>query len=159
MGYAQSGAISAFFKEKASVEDFVKEHSNILIRAAKSIDKAVIGVEALECWEQLKVHGMSLARYFGERKMELLSGKIEFLTKIKLKTTPHWLINKARLEKHLESGDGRGSAIVIIVRNSIETSQLYSKELRFGGTLKVVEKYWEAELLSICMSCTEIRHD
>ena len=48
MGYAQSGAISALLKEKASAEDLVKEHSNVLIRAAKFIDEAVIGVEALE---------------------------------------------------------------------------------------------------------------
>ncbi len=72
MGYAQSRAISALLKEKTSKEDLVKEHSNILIRAAKSIDEVVIGVEVLEHWEQLKVHGISLARYCGERKMKLL---------------------------------------------------------------------------------------
>ena len=38
-------------------------------------------------------------------------------------------------------------------------SSLCSKGVRFGGTLKVVEKYWEAGLLSICMSCTGIGHD
>lgn len=108
VGYAQSGAISAFLKEKASAEDLVKEHSNVLIRAAKSIDEAVIGVEALERWERLKVHGMSLARYFGEGKMELLSREIESSTGIKFKTTPRWLINEARLEERLESGDGEG---------------------------------------------------
>lgn len=43
--------------------------------------------------------------------------------------------------------------------NSTEASQLCSKGLRFGGTLKVVEKYWEAGPCSICMSCAEIRHD
>lgn len=102
---------------------------------------------------------MSLARYFGEGKMELLSRKIESLTGIKLKTIPCWLINEARLEERLESGDRRGSAIVITVGNSTEASQLSSKRLRFGGNLKVVEKYWEARPLSICMSYTGIGHD
>lgn len=136
VGYAQSGAISALLTEKASAEYLVREHSNVLIRAAKSIDEIVIGVEALERWQRLKVHGMSLARYFGEGEMELLSREIESSTGIKLKTTPRWLINEARLEERLESGNGRGSAIVITVGNSTEASQLCSKGLRFGALLK-----------------------
>ncbi len=79
VGYAQSGAISALLTEKASAEDLVKEHSNVLIRAAKSIDEAVIGVEALERWQRLKVHGMSLARYFGEGKWSYSPAKLSLL--------------------------------------------------------------------------------
>ena len=48
VGYAQSGAISALLQEKTSIKDLVKEHSNILIEAAKFIDEVVIGMEALE---------------------------------------------------------------------------------------------------------------
>ncbi len=91
--------------------------------------------------------------------MDLLSCEIESLTGIKLKTIPRWLINEARLEERLKSGDGRRSTIVITMRNSTEVFQLCSKGLRFGGTLKVIEKYWEAGPLSICMSCTGIGHD
>ena len=72
VGYSQSGAISALLTEKSSAEILVKDHSNMLIRAAKSIDEKVIGIEALERWQRLKVHGMSLARYLGDGKMELL---------------------------------------------------------------------------------------
>ncbi len=86
--YAQSGAISALLKEKISAEDLVKEHSNVLIKAAKSIDEVVIRGEALKHWERLKLHGMSLARYFGEGKIELLLCKIESSIGIKLKITP-----------------------------------------------------------------------
>ena len=52
-----------------------------------------------------------------------------------------WLISETRLEERLESGTGRSSAIVITVGNSTEASTLCAKGLRFGGTLKVVEKY------------------
>ena len=88
VGHAQSGAISALLTEKSSAEDLIKEHSIVLIRAAKSIDEAVIGVKALERWQRLKVHGMPLARYLGEGKMELLCREIKSSTRIKLKTTP-----------------------------------------------------------------------
>lgn len=159
VGYSQSGAISGLLTEKSNAEDLIRDHSNALIRAAKSVDEGVIGVEALERWQRLKVHGMPLLRYFGEGKMELLCREIESSTGIKLKTTPRWLINEARLEERLESGDGRGSAIVITVGNEAEASKLCAKGLRFGGAPKVVEKYWEAGPSSVCMTCSGIGHD
>ncbi len=135
VGYAQSGAISALLTEKSSAEDLIKEHSNMLIRAAKSIDKAVIWVEALERWQRFKMHEMPLARYLGEGKMGLLCREIQSSTGVKLKTTPRCLINEAQLEECLESGNGRGSAIVITVGKSTEGSRQSSKRLRFGGAL------------------------
>ena len=159
VGYSQSGAISALLTEKSNAESLVRDHSNMLIRAAKSVDEKVIGIEALERWQRLKVHGMSLARYLGEGKMELLRREIESSTGIQLKTLPRWLISETRLEERLESGSGRGSAIVITVGNSAEASKLCSKGLRFGGALKVVEKYWEAGPSSVCMSCAGVGHD
>ncbi len=159
VGYSQSGAISALLTEKSSAEQLVNNHSNILIRAAKAVDAGVIGVEALERWQRLKVHGMSLARYLGKGKMEVLCREIESSTGIQLKTVPRWLISESRLEERLESGTGRGSAIVITVGTSEEAAKLCSKGLRFGGALKVVEKYWEAGPGSVCLSCAGVGHD
>lgn len=150
VGYSQSGAISAVLTERSNAEELISNDSNILIRAAKSVDERVIGVEAFERWQRLKVHGMSLARYLGEGKMEIVCREIESSTGIQLKTLPRWLINENRLEERLESGNGRGCAIVITVGNSAEASKLCSKGLRFGGALKVVEKYWEAGPGSVC---------
>lgn len=48
VGYLQSEAISALFTEKSNAEKLISNHSNILIRAAKSVDKGVIEIEALE---------------------------------------------------------------------------------------------------------------
>ena len=72
---------------------------------------------------------------------------------------PRWLISETRLEERLELGTGRGLAIVITVGNSAEASTLCAKGLRFGGALKVVEKYWEAGPGSVCMSCAGIGHN
>ena len=58
--YAPSGSISALLTEKADATMLLPQRSNMLIRAAKTIDDAVIGVEVLEQWHRLKVHGMSL---------------------------------------------------------------------------------------------------
>ncbi len=113
VGYSQSGAISALLMEKSNAENLVKDHSNMLIRAAKSVDEKVIGIETLEQCERLKVHGMSLMRYLGDGKMELLRREIESSTGIELKTRPRWLISEARLEERLESGNGRGQLLLL----------------------------------------------
>lgn len=68
----QFGAISALLTKKSSVEQLDCNHSNILMRDAKLVDSDVIGIEASERWQRLKVYGMSLARYLGKRKMEIL---------------------------------------------------------------------------------------
>ena len=139
VSYSQSGAISALFTEKGNAIELLKTRTNVLIRAAKAVDAAVIGVEALEHWQRLKVHGMPLSRYLGEEKMELLRREVESSTGIKLKTTPRWLIHESRLRERQESANNRGSAIVITVANHSEASHLCARGLRFGGALKVVE--------------------
>lgn len=86
---------------------------------------------------------MLLVRYLGKRKIEVLCCKIKLFTKIKLKTVLCLLISESRLEECLEFGTRKRSAIIIIVGTSEETTNLYSKKLRYGGVLKIVEKYME----------------
>ena len=97
--YSPSRAVSALLTEKANAGLLIPRLSNVLIRAAKTVDEAIMEVEILEHWQRLKVHGMSLDRYLGERKMELLKQEVESSTGIQLKTLPHWLINENRLRK------------------------------------------------------------
>lgn len=97
VGYSQSDAISALLTDKADAAELLKTRINILIRAAKTVDQAVIGAETLERWHRLKVHGMSLERYLGEGKMALFKREVESSTGIELKTTPRWLVSEDRL--------------------------------------------------------------
>ena len=103
--YSPSGAVSALLTEKANARILIPRLSNVLIRAAKTVDEAIVGVEILEHWQHLKVHGMSLDRYLGEGKMELLKREVESSTGIQLKTLPHWLINENRLREQQEISD------------------------------------------------------
>jgi len=75
VGNSPSEAIPALLTEKADAVELLKARTNVLIRAAKTVDQAVIGSEALERWHRLKVHGMSLKRYLGEGKWSFLEGK------------------------------------------------------------------------------------
>lgn len=81
---------------------------------------------------------------------------MESLTGIHLKTLPRWLIHKDRLRERQESGNNRGSAIVIIIVNASDAAYLCTKGLRFGGVLKLFEKYWEAGPGSVYLICCGI---
>lgn len=65
VGYAPSGAISSLLSKKANTRRLISRRSNLLIRAVKAIDQAVMGIEILEHWQRLKVHVMRLERYLG----------------------------------------------------------------------------------------------
>ena len=66
--------------------------------SSKDSRDAVVGVEILEQWQRLKVHGMLMERYLRPGKMDLLKKEVESLTGIPLKATPRWLINEDRLK-------------------------------------------------------------
>ncbi len=157
--YALSGAISALLTEQANVGVLLSRLSNLLIRTAKTVNPAIVGVEILEHWQRLKVHGMSLERYLGEGKMELLKREVESSMGIQLKTLPRWLISEDRLREAQTIGSKQGSAIVITVKGETEAKKLCASGLRFGGLVKVVEKFWEAGLSSVCMTCCGIGHE
>ena len=157
--YAPSGAISALLTEKGDAGQLIPQRSNLLIRAVKSVDPAVVGVEVLEHWQRLKVHGMPLERYLGEGKMELLKREVESATGIQLKAPPRWLINESRLKEQQEFNNKRGSAMVITVSGESEAKKLCASGLRFGRVVKVVEKYWESGPSSVCMTCCGIGHE
>lgn len=152
------GTIFGLLTEKSHTEDLLKDHSTVLILAEKSLDERVIEIEVLERWHRLKIHGMPLLQYFGKGKIELLCQEIESFMRIKLKTISQWLINEEQLEEQLEIGNRRRSAIVIIMGNETEAQKLYIKGIRFRGAPKIVEKYWEARPISVCMTCLGIGH-
>lgn len=97
----------------------------------KSVDSAVVGVEILKHWQQLKIYGMLLKSYLGEGKMELLKREIELSTGIQLKTFSHWLIIKNQLKKVQTTGNNWGFAIVMTVKGETKAKKLYVLGLRF----------------------------
>lgn len=59
----------------------------------------------------------------------------------------------------MEFDTGKRSAIVIIVDINEKASKLCSRELKFRGAFKVVEKYWGAKPSSVYLNCTGMSHD
>ena len=80
--YEPSGGVSALFTENANARLLIPRLANVLIRAVKTVDAAIVEVEVLEHWQRIKVYGMSLERYLGEGKVELLQRELESSTGI-----------------------------------------------------------------------------
>ena len=91
--------------------------------------------------------------------MELLKREVKSLPRIQLKALSCWLINENRLEKQQETGNKQGSIIVITIKGETKVRQHYISGLRFGGVIKVVERYWEARLSLVYMKCYSIGHE
>lgn len=83
--YTLFGSISAFFTKQADVSILLPQKLNLLIRVAKLVDQVVIGLEILKHWQHFKVHEMSIARYLGSNKIDLLKKEVESLTEITFK--------------------------------------------------------------------------
>lgn len=49
--------------------------------------------------------------------------------------------------------------MIIMVKNKAKAKKLYKSGLCFGGLVKVIEKYWEAESSSICIIDYIIDHE
>lgn len=75
--YSQVVVISRLLTKKSNAKQLVNNHSNILMKAAKAVNLEVIRIKGLRHWQKLNIYGMSLVRYFGKKKVEILYYKIE----------------------------------------------------------------------------------
>lgn len=91
--------------------------------------------------------------------MELFRREVELATGIQLKVVPRWLINESRLREQQEGSNKRGSPIVITVSGECEAKRLCASGSRFGGGVRVVEKYRESGPSSVCMICCGIGYE
>ena len=101
---------------------------------------------------------MSLKKYLGVEKIELLKYKIESSMGIQLKILPPQLISENQLREQEETGNQKGFVIVITVKAKTEAKKLYVSGLCFDKLIRVMEKYWEARQSSVCITCYDIGH-
>lgn len=102
---------------------------------------------------------MSLERYLGLGKLELLRREVESSTSILLKIMFYWLINKNCLKEQQDKDIKQRSAIVITVSNKIKAKWVITNGLWFREAIKKMKKYWDVRLGSISMKCCRIVHE
>ena len=84
-GYSATEAISVLLEEKASVGMILPIYKDSLIRAVKKVDEKVTGIQGVEQWHRLRIHELSMNRYYEAEGMKLLRKEIEINAEIQLK--------------------------------------------------------------------------
>jgi hypothetical protein len=160
VSYSASGSISVLLKERAHTSLLLPAYKDGLIKAVRAVDPAVTGVEAIEKWHRVKIHGLSIERYGnGEDGMLLFQREIEASTDLILKARPRWLFNPERLVSRWMEGGRPNSTIVITVGSEREAKNLCAKGLKLGKGTKPAEKYWDQGPGAVCQTCCGIGHD
>jgi predicted phage tail protein len=89
------GAIIALTHQKTTVE-MALGYRNIIITAARTVDKSVVDVKENESWEWLMIHAVPLVWYMGRGKEGLLMIREEFEANnegMNIPTQVRWLAN------------------------------------------------------------------
>jgi hypothetical protein len=71
------GAITVITHQNATGE-MPLQYRDIILKAARTVDKGVIDVEENETWERLNIHAVSLVRYMGKGTEGLQKMREEF---------------------------------------------------------------------------------
>ena len=77
MSYSKRGAISVFLSERSNAEELITRHRDRLIKAIRTVDAMVTGVEIVTKWHKVKLAGIPLDRYLHKKGMELLKREID----------------------------------------------------------------------------------
>jgi hypothetical protein len=158
VSYSATGSVSVLLKEKAHTGLLLPEYKDSLIKAVRAVDPAVVSIEAIEQWQRLKVHELSIERYGGEDGMKLFQREIEASTELMLKTKPRSLFNGDTLISRWQDGGRPNSTIVITVGSEREAKNLCARGLKLGRGTKPVEKYWDQGPGAVCQTCCGIGH-
>jgi len=101
------GAITAITHQNATAE-MTMQYRDIIITAARTVDRGVVDVEENETWERLKIHALPLVRYMGKGTEGLQKMREEFESEnegIAIPTQVRWLANPRTIRERKQHGE------------------------------------------------------
>jgi hypothetical protein len=149
------GAITAITHQNATAEMALR-YSNIIITAARTIDKGVVDVEENESWERLKIHAVPLVRYMGKGREGLQKMREEFEAEnegVAIPTQVWWLGNPRAIRERRQNGEIAASSVEFVVKGSKVAKGLVKKVIKAAGVWYRVETYTKVGPESRCELC------
>jgi len=128
------GTISAITHQNATAE-MALLYRDIIIKAARSVDKAIIDVEGNESWERLTIHTVPLVRYIGKgtkglQRREEIQAENEGVA---IPAQVRWLSNPRIIRESEQRGEIKASSVVIIVMGKKVAQKLVNKGVIAAG--------------------------
>jgi len=126
------GAITSITSQNATVE-MAMRYCNIIITAARTVDKAVMDVEENETWERLKIHAVPLMWYMGIGTEGLQKMQEEFEVEkegIVIPTQVRWLENPRTIREQRQNREIPASLVVYVIKAIKVAQRLVKKGIK-----------------------------
>jgi len=149
------GTITAITHQNATAQ-MALLYRDIIIKAARFVDKGIIDVEGNESWERLKIHTIPLVRYMGNGTEGLQKMREEIQAEnegVAIPAQVRWLSNPRIIMEREQRGEIKASLVVFIVRGKKMSQRLVSKGVIAAGVRYKVEPYTNAGPASLCKLC------
>jgi len=149
------GAITAITHQNATAEVAMR-YREVIITAAKTVDRAVVDVEENETWERLKIHALPLVRYMGKGTEGLQRMREEFEAEnegIAIPTQVRWLANPSTIRERRQNGEITESSVVFVVTGNKVPQSIIKKGMKVAGVWYRVEAFTNVGPDSRCELC------
>jgi len=146
------GTTTAIMHQNATAE-MALLYRDIIIKAARSVEKVIIDVEGNESWERLKIHTILLLRYIGKGTEGLQKMRQEIQAEnegVAIPAQVRWLSNPRIIREREQRGEIKASSVVFIVMGKKVAQRLVSKGVNAAGLRYKVEPYKNAGPDSLC---------
>jgi len=151
-----NGAITAM-KQTIASPKMALQYDNIIITAARKVDKGVVDVEETESWEMLKIHSVPLVQYMGKGTEGLQKIREDFVPEnegIVIPTHVRWLANPCTIRVRRQNGEIAASSLLFVITGSRVAQSLGEKCNMAAGVWYRDETYMNEEPDCRCeLSC------
>jgi len=137
------GAITEITHPNGTAE-MALHYRDIIITAARMVDKGVVDVEENESWERLKIHAVPLIRYMGKGTEGLQQMRDEFQAEnqgIVIPTQVRWLAYPRTIRERRQNAEIAASSVVFVIKGSKMAQSLVREGIKAAGVWYLVETY------------------
>jgi hypothetical protein len=149
------GTITAITHQNATAE-MALLYRDIIIKAARSVDKRIMDVEGNESWERLTNDTVPLVRYMGKGTEGLHKMREEIQAEnegVEIPAQVRSLSNPQIVRDREQRGEIKASSVVFIVMGKMVAQRLLNKGIIAAGERYKVELYMNAGPNSLCELC------
>ena len=149
------GAITAITHPNATTE-MALQYRDIIITAARTVDKGVLDVEENESWESLNINSVPRIRYMGKGTEGLQKMREEFESEnecIMIPTQVRSLANPRTIRERRQNREIAASSVVFVVKGSKVAQSLVKTGIKAAGVWYQVETYTSEGPDSRCDLC------
>jgi hypothetical protein len=155
-----NGTITGMTTEMCTVDN-LRKYEAVVIKAARIVDRGIIGFKENKAWQRLKIHGVPLNRYVGRgtNGLEKLREEIQAENAgVTIPMAARWLGRVPQLKERWASRIITASSVVFAVRGEDTTHKLFREGGRICGNRYTVERYHEERPDVQCTKCARWGH-